>query len=140
MTKSFSDLSASELAAFAKEAEIRGNPRYDHLNITPGSFIQEPGHHFWASKWRCVVICPCGKPVERATSDLWTFQGCEACKKQAGKAGKALKKLKPEELAKLQAMYDLLQKTKTDAGSDAGDEPKDEGQKVEDNAGAGVQG
>ena len=71
--------------------------KYSRLNIIPGSLIQEPNHPVYGNKRRVKVVCGCNgctEVVERATSDLHTFIGCEVCKKEVRKANKALKKAK----------------------------------------------
>jgi hypothetical protein len=73
--------------------------KYPHLAIVEGSMVQEAAHPVYKNKRRVTVKCECGELVERATSDLHTFIGCEACKKSVRKMNKAAKKLAEIEAA-----------------------------------------
>lgn len=87
-----------------KAAEQLLQTKYSHLNIKPGSLIQEADHPVYGNKRRVIVTCACGCEVERATSDLHTFIGCAECKKVIQKAAKAKKKLfEAEAIAALKA-------------------------------------
>jgi len=67
--------------------------KYPNLNIVEGSMTQELAHPVYGNKRRVQVTCTCGCVVERATSDLHTFLGCEACKKTIRKANALAKKV-----------------------------------------------
>lgn len=74
-------------------AERLTKAKYSHLNIVPDSLRQELAHPIFGNKRYVQVICQCGCVVDRATSDLHTFKGCQTCKKAASKAEKTGKKL-----------------------------------------------
>lgn len=77
--------------------------KYKHLVIVPGSLVQDVtgAHPTYKNKVRVKVVCNaqlgdgprCTEVVERATSDLHTFLGCETCKKVIRKLNKATKAL-----------------------------------------------
>lgn len=67
--------------------------KYPNLNIKPGSMVQEASHPTYGNKRRVTVVCACGVEVERATSDLHTFLGCEVCKKLIRKTNAMAKKI-----------------------------------------------
>lgn len=75
--------------------------KYPNLEIIPGSMIQEKDHSKFHNKIRVKVKCNCKfgdgprceEVVERATSDLFTFMGCESCKKVVRKQKQAEKAL-----------------------------------------------
>lgn len=84
-------LEAAKLQAQLAEQLCRA--KYPHLHIVEGSMVQEEAHPTYGSKRRVKLLCSCGVEVERATSDLHTFIGCNDCKKEVRKANKASKKL-----------------------------------------------
>jgi hypothetical protein len=90
---------AKVLTAELQMAEKLVALKYPHLTIVEGSMVQEKDHPTYKNKRRVTVRCECGVLVERATSDLHTFIGCEACKKSVRKLNKAAKKLAEIEAA-----------------------------------------
>ena len=86
------NLTVGDVINQAREQALRENPRYSHLDILEGSLIQDENHDYFKNKVRVKLRCGCGRIVERATSDLHTFKGCEACLKGIRKATKGLKK------------------------------------------------
>lgn len=88
-------------AMAAEEMRYRQNPKYSHLVFRVGSFVQAPEsdrHPKFGVKLRALVLCPSSTSdnmiwVERASSDFWTFMGCEAYAKIVKKQRKAEKDL-----------------------------------------------
>lgn len=71
--------------------------KYPHLQVKPGSMVQELAHPVYGNKRRVTLVCECGVEVERATSDLHTFLGCEVCKKAIRKKNALAKKVAVQE-------------------------------------------